>query len=293
MNTARALRRTTSVVGGLLLLGITSLGGGCATHQVDALQDENRALTEQNTRQAGELRSLKNQVAQRNQADADTQRLLNEQRQQIAQLQDQLGIERDALDNFNERLAGVQLMGIDAETSRALVGLARQYPDLITYDAQRGMLQFASDLTFDSGSDSIKSGAQESLRALADILSSGSAAAYEILIVGHTDAQPIGNPRTRASHPTNMHLACHRSISVRRQLVTLGVPADRMMSAGWGEHRPVVANTGTGNTPQNRRVEIYIRPIGTIAGAETRGSSTATVGETTDVTPQPQRDFNK
>src|SRR5690606_2647493 len=61
MNTARALRRTTSVVGGLLLLGITSLGGGCATHQVDALQDENRALTEQNTRQAGELRSLKNQ----------------------------------------------------------------------------------------------------------------------------------------------------------------------------------------------------------------------------------------
>jgi chemotaxis protein MotB len=293
MNTARALRRTTSVVGGLLLLGITSIGGGCATHQVDALQDENRALTEQNTRQSGELRSLKSQVAQRNQADADTQRLLNEQRQQIAQLQDQLGIERDALDSFNERLAGVQLMGIDAETSRALVGLARQYPDLITYDAQRGMLQFASDLTFDSGSDNIKSGAQESLRALGDILSSGSASNYEILIVGHTDAQPIGNPATRQNHPTNMHLACHRAISVRRQLATLGVPADRMMSAGWGEHRPVVANRGTGNTPQNRRVEIYIRPIGTIAGAESRGSATAGVGAERDIEPQPQRDFNK
>lgn len=294
MNTARALRRRTSLVGGLLVLGLSgfvSLGGGCATHQVDALQDENRALTEQNTRQATELRSLKGQLSLRDQSSSDTQRLIDQQRQQIAQLQDQLGIERDALDSFNERLAGVQLMGIDAETSRALVGLARQYPDLITYDAQRGMLRFASDLTFDSGSDNIKSGAQESLQALASILSSGSASSYEILILGHTDAEPIGNPATRQSHPTNMHLSCHRAISVRRQLVSLGVPPDRMMSAGWGEHRPMVPNSSTGNTPQNRRVEIYIRPIGTIAGAET--STTAGVGTERDVQPQQPRDFNK
>ena len=290
MNTARALHRSISLLGGLLVAGAASLGGGCATHQVDALQDENRALTEQNTRQANEIRSLKSQVSLRDSSDADAQQLINEQRQQIAQLQDQLGIERDALENFEQRLGNVQLMGIDAETSRALVGLARQYPDLITYDAQRGMLQFNSDLTFGSGSDQIKAGAQETLQALANILSSGSAANYELMILGHTDAQPIGNPATRQNHPTNMHLACHRAISVRRQLVSLGVPPEKMMSAGWGEHRPVVPNSGTGNTPQNRRVEIYIRPIGTIAGSANSGGA---VGIDRDVPPQQPRDFNK
>ncbi|MFG0284825.1 MAG: flagellar motor protein MotB [Phycisphaerales bacterium JB039] len=291
MNTARALHRSISLLGGLLVAGAASLGGGCATHQVDALQDENRALTEQNTRQANEIRSLRGQLALRDTSDTDAQQLINQQRQQIAQLQDQLGIERDALADFESRLGNVQLMGIDAETSRALVALARQYPDLITYDAQRGMLQFNSDLTFGSGSDQIKPGAQETLQALANILSSGSAANYELMILGHTDAQPIGNPATRQNHPTNMHLACHRAISVRRQLVSLGVPPEKMMAAGWGEHRPVTPNTGTGNTPQNRRVEIYIRPIGTMAGSEraTGGS----VGVDRDVPPQQPRDFNK
>ena len=30
---------------------------------------------------------------------------------------------------------------------------------------------------------------------------------------------------------------------------------------GWGEFRPLVANSGNGNTPANRRVEIYLTPL--------------------------------
>jgi hypothetical protein len=90
-----------------------------------------------------------------------------------------------------------------------------------------------------------------------------------------------------------MHLACHRAISVRRQLVSLGVPPDKMMSAGWGEHRPSVPNTGAGNTPQNRRVEIYIRPLGTIAGGAGSRDSGGAIDVDRDVPPQQPRDYNK
>lgn len=37
----------------------------------------------------------------------------------------------------------------------------------------------------------------------------------------------------------------------------MGVQPSRMLAAGWGEFRPAVENAPSGNTPQNRRVEIF------------------------------------
>jgi chemotaxis protein MotB len=110
----------------------------------------------------------------------------------------------------------------------------------------------------------VKDGAKESLSALADVLNADEAAGYEIRIVGHTDSA-VPSAATRQRHPSNMHLSVHRAIAVRNQLAGLGVPTDRMYAAGWGEHRPAVPNTPTGNTPENRRVEIFL--TGTTAGS--------------------------
>jgi flagellar motor protein MotB len=33
------------------------------------------------------------------------------------------------------------------------------------------------------------------------------------------------------------------------------------MAGGWGEFRPAVANNANGNTPANRRVEIYLAKL--------------------------------
>lgn len=38
----------------------------------------------------------------------------------------------------------------------------------------------------------------------------------------------------------------------------MGVAPDKMLAAGWGEFRPAVENNANGNTPQNRRVEIFL-----------------------------------
>ncbi|TVS06616.1 MAG: OmpA family protein, partial [Phycisphaerales bacterium] len=126
-----------------------------------------------------------------------------------------------------------------------------------SYDADRGMLRFASDLTFGSGSDALSDEAKRSIRQLAEVLK-GAGAQYDVDIVGHTDNVPIGNPATRERHPTNMHLSVHRAISVRNELRSAGVTAEKMRASGWGEHRPIVANNPSGGTVQNRRVEIYL-----------------------------------
>ena len=51
-------------------------------------------------------------------------------------------------------------------------------------------------------------------------------------------------------------------------------PVDRLLVAGWGESHPAVPNSASGNTPQNRRVEIYFRPE-SVAGGTTVTSSEA------------------
>ena len=131
------------------------------------------------------------------------------------------------------------------------------------------MLRFRSDLTFNSGSDQVRDGARQALSSLANVIRNDTNMNYELQIVGHTDSEPISSG-TAQRHPTNTHLSVHRAIAVKQALVSLGVPAQRVLVSGWGEYRPTVPNTATGNTPQNRRVEIFFRP-------ETNEMSTATV----------------
>lgn len=143
------------------------------------------------------------------------------------------------------------------ELNSALMALAAQHPDLLQFDERRGMIRFAADFTFDPGSVGLKPGALAALAQLAPILNSAQAAAFEVVVVGHTDNVPIR--KSASQHPTNMHLSAHRAIVVRDALARDGVSPTRFMVAGYGEFRPVVAN-GANGAAQNRRVDIYLMP---------------------------------
>lgn len=161
------------------------------------------------------------------------------------------------LNMLSDQVRGFNLRLLDPTADRALGELAARYPNLITYDPDRGLLRFSSDLTFDSGSDVVKPNAAEGLRQLATVLNA-EAAAYNIDVVGHTDSQPIGASRNR--FPTNRHLSVARAIAVAQSLQDAGTQGQRMKVSGWGPHMPIVANNANGNTPQNRRVEIFLMP---------------------------------
>ncbi|MGD9691783.1 MAG: OmpA family protein [Phycisphaerales bacterium] len=175
------------------------------------------------------------------------------------ELRDRLARLLDQYRQLEERLNGLGV-ALNPETDAALQALAAQYPGLITYDAQRGLLRFASDLTFDLGSAEVRSEARQSLEQLARVLNSSSATNYDLRIVGHTDNVRISSG-TASRHPTNTHLSAHRAIAVRDVLASGGVTPVRMQVAGWGEYRPAVPNrAGRGGTVENRRVEIFILP---------------------------------
>jgi chemotaxis protein MotB len=248
---------------------------GCVGQgEYDKVVETNRALTDKNItlqRERDESRSALE--AQRN-ALARLEAALSEARSQNVNLADALKRAGYDLDDLRKAMAELEIGPLDEATDKALAELAAQFPDLITYDHTKGMLRFASDLTFASGSADVNDSARSSLSALARILNSSSAAGYDVHIVGHTDSQRIGGG-TAKLHPTNVHLSAHRSISVRAALASLGVPGERMMVAGWGEFRPAVPNNANGNTAANRRVEIFLTKSRSDAGGVAPGGTGA------------------
>ncbi len=147
------------------------------------------------------------------------------------------------------------------ELNTMLNEFARNNPDLVTFDEATGSLKFKSDLLFASGSDQVSAGAVASLKTLAGIMNSAEAKDFDLLIVGHTDDQPI--VRSKAAHPTNWHLSVHRAISVLNGLSASQLAEPRMCVKGYGEYKPIADNKpGKAGNPVNRRVEIFIVPSG-------------------------------
>ncbi len=289
IDTRRAARAVMALAAASLVFG------GCASQDaLDKEHDANRSLTERNNelqRRTQELETENGLLQRQRNASESTIADLNRLNDALKKQLQEAGIN---IDDMNKRLAGLSLTPLDPETDRALSALAAQFPDLIKYDSAKGMLKFASDLTFSSGDDQVQASARQSLEALSKILSSGAASQYEVVIVGHTDTQPI-SARTAGRHPTNVHLSAHRAISVRKELASLGVPQDKMMVAGWGEFRPAVPNSGPkGNTPQNRRVEIYLtRPTNLTSPSESNETTTAKAKPDKEAPPARQPDYNK
>ena len=62
---------------------------------------------------------------------------------------------------------------------------------------------------------------------------------WALQVDGHTDIQPINSPQ----FPSNWELSTARAISVVRYLISRGVPANRLVAAGYGEFAPLTKGT--------------------------------------------------
>ncbi len=181
--------------------------------------------------------------------------------QKIAALKEDLAKKQEMIDSMQKRLiySGAQL---PVELSTKLEDFARQY-DLVTYDANRGIVKFKSDLLFEVGSDKVMAEAVKAIKSLCEILNSEEAKKFDIIIAGHTDDIPIEKPATKAKHPNNWYLSVHRAVSVLNVMAENKVDPKRMSARGFGEYRPIADNQqGKKGNPLNRRVEIFIVPEG-------------------------------
>ncbi|HEX2264820.1 MAG TPA: peptidoglycan -binding protein [Solirubrobacterales bacterium] len=71
---------------------------------------------------------------------------------------------------------------------------------------------------------------------------------------GHTDARPIAT----AQFPSNWALSAARAIAVVQYLISKGVPPQRLVAAGFGEHQPIDLGTSDEAHARNRRIEMKL-----------------------------------
>jgi chemotaxis protein MotB len=252
------------------LLALTVLCTGCVSQDShDDLLSINRQLEERNTVLEQEVASLRLSNRQANDAIAalesriarlaalearyaEDQATIAEKNKTIADLRNQIA----KLGSGQDKIVVVE--GLPPEVSDALRDLAAANPDLMIYDADRGMIRLRSDLTFGLGSDVVNDAAKTALSRLAGVLNAGAAAQFDIQVVGHTDAVPVKSARGKQLYTDNLGLSSNRGDSVARVLIANGVRAGRVMSGGRGATQPIEANDSKGQSKANRRVEIYL-----------------------------------
>ena len=163
-------------------------------------------------------------------------------------------------DAETSRLAALQQADADKAALRTKIS---QQLNLIlaTRDSARGLIVSMSDVLFDTGKYSLKSGAREKLAKVAGIL-----LAYpglNIAVGGYTDN--VGGDEM------NQKLSDRRAGSVRDYLVQQGVATGSVSAEGFGNTLPVASNENSAGRQQNRRVELVVsgEAIGATANVTT------------------------
>jgi chemotaxis protein MotB len=155
-----------------------------------------------------------------------------------------------------------------ASKPEIMLRLSQQLEDAIAQnrvellrDARGVVVSFPDDATFPIGS---ADATQEARRLIARVGETLLTISNAIRIEGHTDDVPIKTTRFQS----NWELSTARASAVVAFLVqNVGIQADRLSAAGYGEFHPRVANDSPAHRARNRRVDLVI--LGTVDPRET------------------------
>ncbi|MBA4249390.1 MAG: hypothetical protein C0432_01550 [Candidatus Puniceispirillum sp.] len=118
---------------------------------------------------------------------------------------------------------------------------------------------FESEVLFEKASSDLGADGRKGLDALVSALNEisrkiPSNIAWILRVDGHTDSIPIKN----SNFPSNWELSAARSIAVVKYLISKGIPSDRLVAAGFGEHQPIVFGKAEKEHAKNRRIEFKL-----------------------------------
>ena len=112
-------------------------------------------------------------------------------------------------------------------------------------------LNMPGNITFKSGSSDLNADFYKVLDGVGLVVDE-----YEktlVVIEGHTDS--VG------ADEMNQSLSERRASTVGQYLTSKGVSGQRVLTAGFGEERPIASNDTDSGRSQNRRVEVRLEPI--------------------------------
>jgi chemotaxis protein MotB len=118
---------------------------------------------------------------------------------------------------------------------------------------------FQSEVFFDTGQAQLLPEGRAELDKLATALIEldkqiPSEIAWVLRVDGHTDVRPINSPLFKS----NWELSSARAISVVQYLISLGVPAQRLVAAGFAEFQPLDTGATEDAYRRNRRIELKL-----------------------------------
>jgi chemotaxis protein MotB len=253
------------LVGSALLAGTLSAGGCVSKDEYDKLWAMNRKANEELQKCQDNLRLKDNENGQLRGEIENRDRAIDTLNKQNANLLTANGLLRTDLLAAQKKLAELGQIKpgplLPAGLNEALLKLANQYPGVLTYDANNGMVKFSSDLTFAPGASDINAQASGALKKLAEILNLPEAKPFNVYVAGHTDDMPISKAETKAKFGDNWGLSLGRAKAVVMALFTNGISQARMGAMGFSKYHPVAANAPkNGGNVANRRVELWIVP---------------------------------
>src|ERR1700753_951057 len=196
--------------------------------------------------------------------------------QQISALRRQLAALEEALDASEKRDKESQGKIVDLG-QRLNVALAQRVQELSRYRSEFfGRLRtilgnrpdirivgdrfvFQSEVFFDTGQALLLPEGRAELDKLATALIDldkqiPSEIAWVLRVDGHTDVRPINSP----IYKSNWDLSSARAISVVQYLVSLGVPPQRLVAAGFAEFQPLDTAQTDEAYQRNRRIELKL-----------------------------------
>ncbi|MEZ5925619.1 MAG: peptidoglycan -binding protein [Hyphomicrobiaceae bacterium] len=118
---------------------------------------------------------------------------------------------------------------------------------------------FQAEVLFPSGSDVINPEGLATLDSLAQALNElegkiPKEVNWVLRVDGHTDRRPISTPIFRS----NWELSSARAIAVVKFLISRGIPANRLVAAGFGENQPIEPGESEDAFAKNRRIELKL-----------------------------------
>lgn len=254
----------------VVLLAVSVLGGCVAQGKYDRMQRLYRTSQEQIVDLQAQLEEARSRIKALEQAkseDPQAQKRIEELKKERDQLRQALADAKKKLQS-QASTGGTLPERVDEELQRLAAN-----NDELTYVQDKGMVKFASDVTFGLGSAQVSNEAKQTVQQVAQVLQTPAAQPFDVRIVGHTDAVPIEKPSTKKNHPTNWHLSVHRAIAIEKVLEGSGVSPKRMGVAGYGQYRPIAPNGPDGSNKKNRRVELYLHQRGPAGGSMPAGDS--------------------
>ena len=108
-----------------------------------------------------------------------------------------------------------------------------------------------SEASFASGSSDVKPSFSTALAKLGGVVKQYDSTMVHV--IGHTDSQ--------GSDSFNKQLSERRALAVAGALTAAGVDSSRVRAEGRGEAQPEASNTTAAGRSENRRVEIYLKPV--------------------------------